>query len=398
MGADGCNGMTGGDGGVIACFEEELGRPVQWAICLLHFSELGFKVTFNHCNDGKNTGPSSWTGKIGEAIMDEAIHHRGISAFKAMGTVPDLSEEVLSKISRQHQQLYRLAIAVSTGNLEENLALQQIGKATTVRWTTCQSRVLRLYMSVGEDFVRYAELCQLVKYIMTVYIPLTSAIRREPSISFGAKHFLLALRLTNDTFSGKLLKDLQVSLQRNAFYAHPEAINLTLIASKDLGERLTGWENLNQIRHLPEEFGVRTYWVPTLNWNAQRVQDLTTMKRSGRGYHFKPKFHKALDVTEPPLIMYNYPGEEGLEKLKVDLTQDRLVYPEFPCHTQSVERSVKLNTESGKKIAGRDRQMGNALNVETSRVVVRGKVTHARSNFLRFNPYFNAKLRIKKDA
>ena len=72
---------------------------------------------------------------------------------------------------------------------------------------------------------------------MTVYEPLTSAIRREPSISFGVKHFLLALRLTNDTFSGKLLKDLQVSLQRIAFYAHPKAINLTLMASKDVDER-----------------------------------------------------------------------------------------------------------------------------------------------------------------
>ena len=161
-----------------------------------------------------------------------------------------------------------------------------------MRWTTAQSRILRLYIQgVGEEFPKYAELCQLVRYILLVYIPLTSAIRKKPSISYGAQHFLLALRLTNDNFGGKLLKELRVSLQRNAFFAHPEASNLSLLISPELEQRMTGWKDLRQIRNLPEEFGVRSYRVSLLNWDAENVQDLTKMTRSAAGFHFKPCFH-----------------------------------------------------------------------------------------------------------
>ena len=54
-------------------------------------------------------------------------------------------------------------------------------------------------------------------FIMTVYEPLTSAIRREPSISFRAKQFPLVLRLTNDTLSGKLLKAYRCHFRESHF-------------------------------------------------------------------------------------------------------------------------------------------------------------------------------------
>ena len=39
----------------------------------------------------------------------------------------------------------------------------------------------------------------------------------------------------------------------------------------------------------------------------------------------------------------------------------------YPCHTQSVERAVKLTTESTKRISGQKRQIGEALNIIAAR-------------------------------
>ena len=38
--------MTGCKNGAIRCIEEILGRPLQWAICLLHLNEVPLRQVF----------------------------------------------------------------------------------------------------------------------------------------------------------------------------------------------------------------------------------------------------------------------------------------------------------------------------------------------------------------
>ena len=43
------------------------------------------------------------------------------------------------------------------------------------------------------------------------------------------------------------------------------------------------------------------------------------------------------------------------------------LFPHFPCHTQSVERAVKLVTEAAAKVEGEDRRHGEILATVESR-------------------------------
>ena len=46
VGTDGTASMTGNKAGFIRCLEEKLGRPLQWAFCLLHCNELPLRHVF----------------------------------------------------------------------------------------------------------------------------------------------------------------------------------------------------------------------------------------------------------------------------------------------------------------------------------------------------------------
>lgn len=56
VGCDGTNTNTGWKSGAIRQLEVKIGRPLQWAVCLLHFIELPFRHLFQYL-DGETTGP-----------------------------------------------------------------------------------------------------------------------------------------------------------------------------------------------------------------------------------------------------------------------------------------------------------------------------------------------------
>lgn len=67
VGADGTNVNTDWKGGVIQKLEEKFGQPLQWIVCLLHFTELPFRSLFQHI-DGITSAPRSYTGPIGSKL------------------------------------------------------------------------------------------------------------------------------------------------------------------------------------------------------------------------------------------------------------------------------------------------------------------------------------------
>ena len=57
IGCDGTNVNSGVKGGVIRLLELELGRPLQWLICLLHANELPLRHLLQKL-DGVTHGPN----------------------------------------------------------------------------------------------------------------------------------------------------------------------------------------------------------------------------------------------------------------------------------------------------------------------------------------------------
>ena len=59
------------------------------------------------------------------------------------------------------------------------------------RWVTTANRVLRLYVAT-QDPAR--NLCDVMNYIMVVYVPMWFKIKCNPSVPDGAKHVFNTIR------------------------------------------------------------------------------------------------------------------------------------------------------------------------------------------------------------
>ena len=143
IGTDGTPSMTGIKSGLIASLEKLLGRPLQWAICLLHLNELPLRHVFQML-DGTTTGCQSFAGSIGKTITGKVSTWQ-VTSFKKIENddFPTISNFVLETLSTDH----KICQAVISGELSEDLELLQVGKLSHARWLTLGCRVLRFYVS-----------------------------------------------------------------------------------------------------------------------------------------------------------------------------------------------------------------------------------------------------------
>ena len=171
--AVGCDGTvinTGRKGGVIAMIENNLQRPLQWLICLLHANELPLRHLIQE-TDGKTSGPSGFHGPIGSKLSNceskEIVKFSSISSENIDIETSDLSTD----------QSYMLEAfnAVSSGHCSPSLANINPGNMSHSRWLSTANRVLRLYIS---EETPSKELIRIVIYIIHVYVPVWFAIKR----------------------------------------------------------------------------------------------------------------------------------------------------------------------------------------------------------------------------
>ena len=103
-----------------------------------------------------------------------------------------------------------------------------------------------------------------------------------------------------------------------AWFAHPEAVLLSLVCSRDREERELGVERRGE-----EQYGdtrVRARRTPDINFSASSISDLISWDR---------------DIHEPSFTC-------SLTKEQVEGLKDTpFPAPDFPLHSQSCERAVK---------------------------------------------------------
>lgn len=219
IGSDGIAINTGWKNGVIRQIELKVRRPLQWCICLLHFNELLFRHLFQHL-DGATTGPSSFSGKIGQQ-MKACEKFPVVDFLRIECTIPRVDKKVLSK-----DQLYLLDIsaAINSGQCSADLAVREPGPLSHSRWLTVGNRPLRLYVSEKKPS---DELKQLVYFILHCYMPLWFRIKASGYISEGPKIVFEAIRSTR--YLPEHLRDIiDPVIERNAYFAHPENLILAI--------------------------------------------------------------------------------------------------------------------------------------------------------------------------
>ncbi|KAK0055600.1 hypothetical protein Bpfe_014875 [Biomphalaria pfeifferi] len=87
---------------------------------------------------------------------------------------------------------------------------------------------------------------------------------------------------------------------------------------------------------------VRSFCVPLINFEATSYIDMIDWQKT--------------PITEPPIVM-DIDDDTFLNMIREEDTP-RLDFAHYPCHTQSVERHIKLVTEATRVVCGPEKRDG----------------------------------------
>lgn len=323
IGCDGTNVNTGWKGGVIRLLETYLDRPFQWSICLLHANELPLRHLLQKL-DGHTKGPYTHSGPIGHLLAE--CHKMAPVEFRPIKT--ELSQVDENDLSTDQQYLYKICQAVGEGRCSTSLAEKSPGKMAHSRWLTTANRVLRLYVAT-EDPSKNLQI--LTTFVVKVYARMWFEIKTQPRLENGANHLWKMISFSRE-LPDNVKNIIDKVIQDNAYFAHPENLLLTMLTDKRKHIRELAVRRILKARET--NMKNRTFRVPKINFEAQDYIDLIHWSHC--------------DVTEPPLTKsMTY---EQLHEIMINNTVPK--FDSFPCHTQAVERSVKLITEASSKVCG----------------------------------------------
>jgi len=332
IGCDGTNVNTGRINGVIRLIEKELGKPLQWLVCQLHGNELPLRHLFQYL-DGSTTGPRAFAGPIGKALS--TCQEMSVVHFNKIDV--DLPTVDLRSLSTDQKYLWEITSAVSRGECTSALAQRHPGALNHSRWLTTANRVLRLYVS---SFEPSEQLKTLSTYIVRVYVPIWFCIKSKPSCKDGARHLWRTIHLSR-YLSAELKRVIDPVLKRNGFFAHPENLLLAMITDERKHVRELGLRKILKARS-QRIAGIRQFTVPELNYDSSDYINLIDWQNT--------------DITEPPLMV------DFSDAVITDLVKNGessvVDYPRFPCHTQAVERCVKVVTEASAAVCGQTSRDG----------------------------------------
>ena len=181
------------------------------------------------------------------------------------------------------------------------------------RWLTTVNRIICLYVSSESSS---KELVLLTDYVLKVYAPVWFNIKLEPQCYKEAKYLWLMVHL-----SCFLPNDIRAvvhkCIQRNAFFANPENILLTMLVDerqeiKELAARRI------KVARKTQQAAIRKFKVPTLNLSAEEYCNVLNWQEFSR--------------TEPPILKFQSDDELDnailtAEKWLLDDFLDFLVIP-----------------------------------------------------------------------
>lgn len=334
IGCDGTIVNTGYKTGVIRRFEDAIGKPLHWFICQLHANELPLRHLIQHL-DGGTSGPKAFSGPIGKSLAN--CENLPVVRFVLISS--EFPEIDTKDLSTDQRYLWDICQAVKNGNCSSDLSLKHPGKLSHARWLTTANRILRLYISFQ---VPSNQLQTLAEFIMKVYAPMWFTIKLNPYCTDGPRNLWKAINVSR-YLKNELKTVVDPIIQRNGYFGHPEAIILSMITDDRQPIRELGLRRILRARRERKE-GIRHYNIPSLNFEAASYIDLIDWQKC--------------KLTEPPIT--SHITEDVLRNLLAsgEPVAQHLGSLRFPCHTQSVERFVKLVTEVSAAVCGENKRDG----------------------------------------
>lgn len=260
------------------------------------------------------------------------------------GNVTQIEDDAIKDLSTDQKYLYEICQAVTSGICSPELANRQPGKMAHSRWLTFSNRILRLYISTCEPS---EQLQSIVEYIMKVYAPVWFYIKAQPLLKDGAHHIYKLIKFSMDLPENvKAITD--PVIERNAYFSHPENLLLAMLYDEREHVRQLAVERIENARLTASSSKIRIFKPPQRPQFNFFAEDYTNLLN-----------WQDINITPPP-ILSKYP----IEELKQMAKTNGLPPHDYPCHTQSVERCVKLVTEAAQRVigeSGRDGLIQNRL-------------------------------------
>ena len=352
LGGDSTNPNTGWAGGAMTWVERLLNRKVFWMICAIHTNELPLRHLIERLI-GKTKGKDKFNGPIGEKLyvvnqLERNYSFKPIPGLSELQTIPP---QVVAEMSNDSSLFYRLGMAIRTGQLPAELATRKCGTLVHSRWLTTGTAILLLYVSHhGLEEEEELKLELLAKFTLQVYHHMYWEIKVKHSIVEAPRHVLTQLSLLRKQ-DPSVQEIVAPYVRSGAWFAHSEAIILSLISSQDKKEREFGVQMIIK-RRGNSEFGdnaVRARRTPDINLQASSLTTLISWET---------------DIHEPVFTV-------KLSKAEVQsLVESPFCPPYFPCHTQSTERAVRQVTEAADSVVGFQARHGFVLARQASRAAL----------------------------
>ena len=255
--------------------------------------------------------------------------------------LPNLTDEVIRELSTDQSYGYRIVSAIRSGTVPKDLALLQIGPVCHSRWLTTALRFMRIWISIHNIRGKTLKnLKMIVEFCVGVYMVNWFNIKIHSNWSQGPNHQLFLLQLLKQQ-SVCVLNLVLPTVQRSAWYCHSEAVLQAMLCSKDKEERKQAVKIITAVRGKGDgdkqlgDMSVRPRKTPKINTNASCLKELIPWNE---------------DIHEPPLTCHLTTNE-----IKQYIEMPMQV-PDWPSHTQSVERCVKMTTEAAGHVFSQQRR------------------------------------------
>lgn len=342
VGTDGEMTNTGSWNGIVRRLEEHLDRPLQRVVCLIHMNELPLKRVMQQLV-GKSSGTRSYHGKLGGLIEKDNLETLELVHFtpvkEAESYFPIFREDYRTKtlkLRTDQDYLYQMCHAVIAGpeKCSEKLLRTPPGEIGHARWLTTANRILRLYISTEKpEEIPY--LRQIVHYIVCCYAPIFFAIRNEPNIASGAKHYFKMIELSRN-LAPEVKVHVEKVVMENSAFAHWEHVLLSMLCDTDEQVKNRAIELIISSRNEANICVENKLFIKPKRVKLDREEKLNIR------YFVVPKSEVNFDakhyseLVNFDAILFEPPLTRGIEDIS------NFVSPKsVPCHTQDVERYVR---------------------------------------------------------
>ena len=178
-------------------------------------------------------------------------------------------------------------------------------------------------------------------------------IKAQSKFTKGPSHVLRLIQLVREQ-PLEVQAVVKPAVQRNAYFAEPGIMLTSMMEDPDADVRKSGIKIIEKVRSNPPKApkskylkGIRKHEIPQLNWSAANWTEIIDLKK--------------VKIWEPRIL-------KKLSKEEVESAVDTPVcFPKYPCHSQTVERMVKLVTEVSSEVYGEKKQQEKAVAVLASR-------------------------------